>query len=56
MEFVLRSAQRKMKKSDEKSSKMIEKVHSGKPKKDKKNKTEKGVDTMFKMHHPIASG
>jgi hypothetical protein len=46
---VLRSAQQKMKKSDDKSNKMIEQVQSGKPIKEKKKGTEKGVDTMFKI-------
>jgi predicted metal-dependent HD superfamily phosphohydrolase len=42
-------AQQNMKESDDKSSTMIEKVQSGKPEKNKKKKTEKGVDTMFKI-------
>ena len=42
-------AQQNMKESDDKSSTMIEKVQSGKPEENRKKKTEKGVDTMFKI-------
>jgi len=41
--------QQKMKESDDKSVTMKEEFQSGKPEKDKKKKTEKGVDTMFRI-------